>query len=287
MNKLLFASISLLSASALSAATLYTDSFLIGGTPAAGEYSDGSDLNGQNPTLPNASSAWSGNSAADTVSGIGLSYSSGLINVVGSGGAVRQSNFNNDEVTRTTDLTDSQSDPGERWFAALVSMSAFDGSTDGIGVAFKNDSGSNSTVGMGLSNGEFQINGSTFGSGLYTLGTTALLVGKLEVVSTGNGTTEIWTVWANPGDSSSEAQLTATSLASDTQNTNVINGPWGALDVEVDLLGSGGSNNQIVDEIYVTDSLAELNDILAIPEPSSLLLLSLAAGLCLLVRRKS
>jgi len=273
-------------------AIIYQESFEIG----IGGYTDGDSLSGQGPANPPATGNWSGSTAAQTQTGAALSYSSGLIDIAGAGGGVKQTAFDNASITRGTTLADDISTGGERWFSALVSMDSFGGSSDGIGVMFNSRVAQGNLTGMGLVDGRFvrYFGGTTPApvvfddSGDYTLGATALLIAKLTVTGTGGGVNESWQVWANPTDSSSEAQLTSTAVASTSTSGTLFGGDWGGLDVSVRLTGSGGSNDQLIDEIYVADSLASLNTVIAIPEPSTVALLGLGimGGLIYAVRRR-
>lgn len=199
--------------------------------------------------------------------------------------------------------TATETGAGERWFAALLSLTHNGGSDQNfvrLNIDTQTDPSATGFV-FGLV-GEGAIGTYTFRTGLntgasatttgftgtqYVGGTTALVVGRVTVTSTGGGTPELLEFWLNPTDATSVTTLTNTAQGMVSRNDlSVVFGNWGGVSVGADMLGSG-PGNYMQDEIRVGTALSDLN-LTAIPEPSTwaLLSLSLTAAIALHRRRR-
>ena len=286
-------------------AVLLHDPFLSGNSPAAGEYADAAALDGSNPVVTNFSGAWSVPGPAQDQGDLvttsqGLTYSAGSISV-GSGGAVTQANssFDAGNSTRQTIFTNSNPNPGTVWFAALFKADSDNSNTDDNFVVFDPDTDGNSSnqIAFGIRDLGFYANGGAISGTDYAAGTTALVVGKLEVVQTGssgNGD-ELLSFWFNPTDASTELALTSTAQATATANGNYTFQGWGGYSFELDL-NTSANQGRYIDEIMLGETLADLNSILspsnggdntpAVPEPMSAGL-ALAGLAAVTLRRRS
>jgi len=285
-----------------SAAVLVHEPFLSGSNPAAGEYAAGADLGGANPTVAGFSGAWGSTDSGEMLTvGSGLTYAAGSISV-GSGGSVSQgnTNFDNTNTSRGTTLGDTITSNGaERWFAALVKAGSDNGDDDSMLVSLDFDTTSDagtSPFEFGILNTDFYANGATVSGSSYSLGSTALVIGRATVgdpsasSSTSAGIESI-DFWFNPTDSSSVSALTSTAAATATDGHNIaFDGQWGGLVAGIEMTTSA-DQNRMVDEIIVADSLADLNSVITpsndngdgapvVPEPmtAGLACLGLAAA---------
>jgi len=215
-------------------------------------YTAGSDLTGQN--------GWSG-SALIEVDATGLEHP-GMLGESGYSirGVTAFASSGAGIVTAPMVGTDDTTGPGELWFAGLISMTDNSG-TDYNYLRFLFDSSGGTAVTVGLLDNQFVANGSTggFSGTQYTAGTTALIVGKMTVTSTGNSTNETFDFWFNPTDATSEASLTGTAEGTIlAKGINAINGDWGSVTIATHMSGSN-LNTWYQDEIRVAESLAGLN----------------------------
>ncbi|MCG8584400.1 MAG: hypothetical protein MI757_06785 [Pirellulales bacterium] len=173
-------------------AVLIHDPFLSGATPANGEYAVGADLGGTSPTVSGFSGAWSNSDPGELITtASGLNYTSGSVSV-GSGGAVIQGNTNFDTTssTRATTLPNTQTGPGEIWFAALFKADTDNAGTDRNQIGLTFDSSPSGTLTFGILDLSFFGNGATLSGDNYAAGTTALFLGRMTVTNTGNGQNE-------------------------------------------------------------------------------------------------
>jgi hypothetical protein len=276
MKKLIYTTLGLLTSFHIaSAAVIVSESF------STGSYTAGSDLTGQN--------GWTGANVIE-VDATGLE-NAGMLGE--SGGSIRGvtafTNSSNGKVTAPTVGTDSNTGTGELWFAGLISMTDNSG-TDFNYFQFQFDAVGGNAFTFGLLDNQFVAEGSTAGfSGTqYTAGTTALVVGKMEVTSPALGATnETFDFWFNPTDATSEATLTSTAQGTILdKGINTIFEDWGSVTIGANMVGSS-LNTWYQDEIRVGENLSDLNlAVAAIPEPSTLALFGLAGAAVLLGLRR-
>jgi hypothetical protein len=291
-----FALISLIVWTSAQAGSIY-DPFLTGGDYSLGQYTNDVALGGQNPTISGFTGAWPTDASSTPpntlVTNSGLTYATGSISL-GLGGAVRQQSVGSDTdvytgLRSTTGLA-TRTGNGEVWFAGLFRADSDNSGDDFNYISVNPDAG---TFGFGILGGgdsvnRFYVNGATITGTDYTSGTTALFIVRLSVTNfNASATAEVLDFWINPTDSSSVAQLNATAQATATQGTNITIGTWlgTGLSMGVSFNTSSGQG-RVVDELLAADTLADLNALIAIPEPSALTLAGLGLLGLLVLRRR-
>jgi len=269
MKKTTLTLLAVLAAGSASTAAIVDESFTTG-------YTTGSDLTGQN--------GWTGSTRIE-VDAAGLDHP-GMLGESGSSirGVTSFASSGAGIVTASTVGTDDNTGPGELWFAGLISMTDNDG-TDFNYFRFQFDSAGQNPVTFGLLDNQFAAGDSTAGfiGTQYTAGTTALVVGKMTVTSTANGTDETFDFWFNPTDATSEATLTSTAQGTILdKEINAINSDWGSVTIGADMRGSN-LNTWYQDEMRVGDNLSDLN---LVPEPSTYALFAGLAVLSMVIYRR-
>lgn len=186
--------------------------------------------------------------------------------------------------------TDTETGAGERWFAALLTLTGNGGSPESNFVNLSFDSSSTSGFVFGLYSGgaggagtssgySFQFGGQSTNAGSsnfasaagftgsqYVGGTTALVVGRMTVTSTAGATNETFDFWLNPTDATSVATLTSTAQGTMTRNDySAVVGNWGAFRAGSQMGGSNGLGF-MQDEIRAGLALSDLN-LVTVPEP--------------------
>lgn len=229
---------------------------------------------------------WSGSNDHMYIADFGLDH----VGMLGeAGNAVRGNDgFQNGNVQRAVIGTDTALGVGERWFAALVAINDTTGESASVSLQFDQSSG---TIGFGVGDiGSivgWEVNGGALaldvGETQYVGGTTALIVGRLQVTNpNGAGASEPLTLWFNPTDGADIAALDSTADAKhEITGSSYVNGDWGSIEITAQIQGSGTDTGRI-DEIRVGETLSDLN---LVPEPASLALMGLG-GLLVLGRSK-
>ena len=267
------------------AAIIAHDPFLSGATPANGDYVAGADVRGQNPTVTGFSAAWAGTNTrrVDSTSA-GLTYDVGSIDFGTGGALIRGANSSTGPQNVRRVSNDPEADvTGDMWFAFLLKAGSTSAGEPMIATLGFDGSNARDEADMGFSGTNFTLEGNTIGT--VTAGVTNLFIGRLTVTGTGGGPTlETVDLWINPTDSSSVAQLAATSDIATQYSKDIVFEAWGFERVQITATGAQNSGNQF-DELIVADTLDDVNSIIAVPEPASLALLGLG-GLMLLPRRR-
>ncbi|MCC5849388.1 MAG: PEP-CTERM sorting domain-containing protein [Verrucomicrobia bacterium] len=296
----LFAAVSWLAT--FSHATLIaSDGFL---TP--GNYNDTSDIHTQNPTLAGFDGAWvQGGSFFNRIrpSSTGIS---GFFHNEQAGGLVENAAGNTSRLY-TRDLSESSSNPlittGEYWAAHLMRVSDLSSAGARAGYTILGGDQDGPLRTYGIVQGAFSV--STVGNpDLSNISQTVnlapqadtdyIFLSQVAFTSTGPGVAETFNIWALTRDQFEDWDQSVGSLDTasswhwtDTNNSIIFNegDPIRLASANIEYLSSSaGSGRFQVDELRYATSLEGLA---LIPEPSTLVLLGVALGTLLVIRRRS
>jgi hypothetical protein len=266
-------------ASTTHAVLIAADSFLVGPTPAAGQY-NAAQITGQGPTLQGYTGNWLNGNASAVVSASGLSYpglaSSGGALLANSGGS-REGRVLSSAISGTTS--------GTFYLSVLLQLS---NATGGNYKAFELhnggfDDGANRTLQIGQGGTGTDFNGTTnFGLRLFSNNTFRIDLGladtnvnlfviRFNLSTTTNG--DSITIWRNP-----------TSLLDEPA---ISNGTLSNFNFTFDRTSVGNfqlnGDSITIDEIRFGDSYTS---VLPVPEPSSTSLLIFIGSVLGTVRRR-
>ncbi len=267
--------------SSAGAATIVDEAFLTGATPSAGEYTSGATLGSQNPTQPGFTGAWQQSTGGGTVqaSSLATSYASTDYDTP-TGGSLVLANFNRVSRLFDSSVTSlvSTTSTGTLYLSFLAQFggnAGFNFSSLELG-GDGNDSTRALAVGILNSTGiGFQVNsGSNFFVSNPAVVPNRTYTFVLKIGFSSTAASDSVTLWVDPvlgGVSDPTGGVSATGL--DLRNISRLQ------------FGNFSGSSSIYDEVRIGTSL---QDVTAVPEPSSAALLAGSAciGLALARRRR-
>ncbi len=257
-------------------AELIYEPFASGTTPGDGEYVDGANLGGANPTVSGFTGGWSTATQRWITDADGLVYSSGNVSLgsASTGTVMRRisgGGTSSQLSSRSMSSANAYNTPRDYWFAVLLNPGEVDGA-EITELRFQIDDGG-VPININMTGSDLFLEGSDQGD--VSVGVTTMVLGRVSVAVVGNGVgDEDIDFWVNPSDLSSIGALGAATYST---TGNYQNGQsYGPDNITIEMAGSVGSNNR-VDEFVLTDSFSELQSVAyVIPEPGSLALVTLA-----------